>query len=519
MITRGEEHLPQIARSALLVFAGTIIGMLVGLIGRLIIARYVSQEEYGVYSLVIVIINIAVIVSLFGLDAGIARQVAYYRTKTDIIKTTSIIISALKIVAISSFCIAIIVFFTADIVANYLLMVPELVLPLRIACVCIPLLSFMTLFVAVFRGFGQVEPAVYFQNILRNALFPALLLIVINLNISFIGVFWAMVVSVAVTFICFVIYTVKRERLIGLIQKTTTSFRDEAKELLAFSLPLLSIMIIGTVISWTDILLLGYFKTATDVGLYNAALPLVNMLPLIVAAINFIFVPLVTQSFVLNRMAEIRANYAALSKWIYALTLPIFLILLLFPGMVVTILFGPSYATASIALQILACGYFISTILGLNGAVLLALGQTRFIMLSSLISAIINIVLNCILIPQFSIAGAALATTVALVLRNVMLSLRLYKIGKVNPFARNYLKPAIASIVLILMLYLFVKSVISVYDIWILPVLFVVFLIIYALSMLLTKSVDKADIMMLLTIEERLGMDLTSLKKVIKKLL
>jgi len=46
---------------------------------------------------------------------------------------------------------------------------------------------------------------------------------------------------------------------------------------------------------------------------------------------------------------------------------------------------------------------------------------------------------------------------------------------------------------------------------------FLTFVVIYALSLLVTKSFDKEDIMILLSIENRLGVNLSWLKNILKK--
>jgi hypothetical protein len=48
-------------------------------------------------------------------------------------------------------------------------------------------------------------------------------------------------------------------------------------------------------------------------------------------------------------------------------------------------------------------------------------------------------------------------------------------------------------------------------------VLFSLFLVSYGLSMLFTKSFDEEDIMILLTIENRLGIDLALIKRILKR--
>jgi hypothetical protein len=52
---------------------------------------------------------------------------------------------------------------------------------------------------------------------------------------------------------------------------------------------------------------------------------------------------------------------------------------------------------------------------------------------------------------------------------------------------------------------------------WMLPLLFILFFVIYSISLLLTKSFDSEDIMILLEIEKRMGINLKTIKKILKR--
>jgi hypothetical protein len=59
-------------------FIGTIIGMLLGFVGRVILVRFTTQIEYGIYCLALVIISIFVIISTLGLSEGSTRYITYF---------------------------------------------------------------------------------------------------------------------------------------------------------------------------------------------------------------------------------------------------------------------------------------------------------------------------------------------------------------------------------------------------------------------------------------------------------
>ena len=510
-----DESLRKIARGAGLVLIGTGLAMVLGMISRIIIARYVTQGEYGVYSLALTIVNILVVIATLGLKSGTPRQLAFYRGKGEESKIKGVVFSSLQIAAISSVLISLVVFLTSDLISTKLFHITELSAALRIFCLAIPFIVLINVLASIFQGFDRAEPSAYFQNISRNALFPILLGVVILLNLQFMGVIYAFMISIVLTFIIFSIYTGKNLPLASK-SKEDVSVVSSGKELLLFSLPLL-ISMFSSIITWTDTLILGYFTTPDKVGLYNAALPLVHLLPVVLGAAVFLYVPLMSQLYARDKKSEIKRSYAALTKWIYAATVPIFLILILFPEATLKILFGSGYIAAAPALRILSVGFFIHSILGTNFYTLMVMGKTRFLMWTTLITVIGNIILNIVMIPLWGIVGAAIATTLTRSLCSLAWTLKVYSLLKIHPFTKNYLKPAIASIVLILIIYAAVENLITVIPLWLLPLLFILFLGIYALSALLTKSFDKEDIMMLLTIEERSGIDLTAVKRILKR--
>ena len=65
------------------VFTGTIIGMLFGFVSRIIIVRFITQSEYGIYSLALVLMSIFVTISTLGLQEGSTRYIAYFRGKNE----------------------------------------------------------------------------------------------------------------------------------------------------------------------------------------------------------------------------------------------------------------------------------------------------------------------------------------------------------------------------------------------------------------------------------------------------
>ena len=80
---RFNQSLQKIAKGTGIIFTGTIIGMLLGFVGRVIIVRYITQTEYDIYYLALVILSIFVTIPTLGLSEGSARYIAYFRGKKE----------------------------------------------------------------------------------------------------------------------------------------------------------------------------------------------------------------------------------------------------------------------------------------------------------------------------------------------------------------------------------------------------------------------------------------------------
>ncbi|MCK4732054.1 MAG: oligosaccharide flippase family protein [Methanophagales archaeon] len=148
---------------------------------------------------------------------------------------------------------------------------------------------------------------------------------------------------------------------------------------------------LGMIIAWADTLMLGYFKTSAMVGLYNTAHPLAHFITSPLEALLLVYMPVTSGLYAKGKMSEMRRNFSVLTKWLCSLTLPLFLILFLFPDVVLNFLFGANYIFAATALRILSLGFIVNNFLGPNGATLIAIGESKFIMWATLATAVLNV--------------------------------------------------------------------------------------------------------------------------------
>jgi O-antigen/teichoic acid export membrane protein len=510
------ESLQKVAKGTAISFIGTIIGLGLSFATTVVVVRHVTQSEYGIYSLAITVVGIVVMLSLLGLEGGVARYIGYFKGKDDVKRISAVGYSSIKFALIAAIPLSLILFFTSDLIAANIFHGSGLSLPLKILAIGLPFSVLITVFTSIFRGLEKVEVGVYFVNFLMPSIFLVLVLAVtLWWGFGFMAIIYAYLASILFTFIAISIYTRKRLPF-PLMGRDRGS--PVGRELLLFSLPLLATGSLGVIMSYTDTLMLGNMMTSGDVGLYNTAVPLAYLLILPNSALLIIYTPVISGLYARNLMNEIKRNYVIVTKWISSLVLPLFLVLFLFPETVLDLIYSSNYIPASIALRILALGQIINVFLGPNGATLISLGKTRFYMWVSIVCAGVNVVLNILLIPLWGIAGAAVATSLSLVLMKIMRGIKLYSIAGTQPLSKNLLKPVLTSSGLIIIIYFIATNFIEV-TFWMLPIIFILFYALYFLSMLITKSFDQEDIAMLLEIERRIGINASPIKRVVARFL
>jgi len=511
------EPLKKIARGATILMVGMFLGLLLQFIARLIVARYALETDYGIFSLALVVLTFAMMLASLGLHVGATRYIAHFRAMGDAAKVRGTISGSLLMAATASVVIGVALFFGAEAIALNIFHTPDLIPGLKIFSIGVPFFTLINVLVALFRGFDRVEPQAYFQFILLNTLFPLLLAMPVFLKLPFVSVFYVYLATLVLTFIALSIYTVKK------LPPLTAFAGDKAgipvtKELLLFSLPLFGNSICAMVMTWTDSLMLGYFKTPDVVGLYNSAYPSAQFIVQPLAALALIYVPVATALYSQNLMAELRRNYAVVTKWLVSLTLPIFLVLCLFPEVTLNLFFGSEYVAAAPALRLLAFGFMLNNLFGPNGPMLVAMGKPMFLLWAGLAAAGANVILNIALIPPLGIVGAAVASVAAMTLGNVVPVAKLYFSYRAQPLSKNLLKPLVLSIGLAFLFQLIINSFITV-TWWMLLLLFILYYAIYGIATVLTRSFDREDIALLLQIEKRSGINVTPIKKVLSKFL
>lgn len=169
-----------------------------------------------------------------------------------------------------------------------------------------------------------------------------------------------------------------------------------------------------TVYTNLDNVMLGFMTTDIDVGYYNAAVKIKNMLTSLVTSLGTVLLPRASYYVENGMIKEFKRITQKALSFVFLVATPMMLYFILFAKEGIYFLSGPSYANSIVPMQLIMPTLLcvgITNILGIQ--MLVPLGKEKVVLYSEIVGGVVDVVLNAILIPQYASAGAAIGTLVA----------------------------------------------------------------------------------------------------------
>ncbi len=178
--------------------------------------------------------------------------------------------------------------------------------------------------------------------------------------------------------------------------------------MLAASWPLMGSLLLQSLFTGANVVLLQYFQGDGAVGWYDAASKWVmNMLNIIPSLFTFAVFPVLSRQAAENR-ERLRRSYQISAKLLTIVALPMAVCITLLATPMVWLLSGQQYLPhGAIALRILIWSILLGWINSLTNYVLIALDRQRFVVWASAARVVFAVAANIILVPRFSYVASA----------------------------------------------------------------------------------------------------------------
>ena len=431
------------------------------------IARFLKETEFGKFNFAIAFTAISLIFIDLGLQPLLVREIS---RKNNIagkyISHTIIIKSVLSIIG----------FLIVIIIMNLMKYAPDVRLTVYLMFISTIFKSLTDALSSVFLALERMHWDTFIKA-LRAGLLVSLVFFGLLKNFHLIYVasmyaiteFIVLLLCIAILFTRFIKFTVKIQK--GLIKYLTLE-----------SLPFALTVLFYSIYFYIDSVMLSKMRGLYEVGIYSAAYNLTIAL----VSIPYIYVYSIFPSlsrFYVNSRGSIEFAYKKSLLYISLIALPITAILFFAGDNIIHFLYGPGYHKSVLVLKIVAITIFFRFITFVNGIVIISIDKQKQRLYYQGATAIINIVLNFVLIPYYGYLGAAIATVATELFLFITYFSPVAEYLKTWHYISLLIKPAIAGLIASLLFFISINTFIKI----------ALFLILYFVLLLMLKVFKSED--------------------------
>jgi O-antigen/teichoic acid export membrane protein len=443
-----EKELLDVTKRSGIVFFGGIRGASLNFIFMLIVTRYIGTLTYGHFIYIYTVISFFPLLCALGLDNGLLYFIPKKMVNNETDDRNRLISFSFVVSFIVSIAVVVLIIAMSDFIASEILHRQNLAFVLRMLAPLIILLTFRRMADVIYRSVGNVATFVKNQSLITPVVQILAIIVFISLGYAIGGLIGAFYVGLSISSIILLVDLKKLNLFTRFSFRAAGSYRD----IFAYSIPLLLSSLIAFFGSKADILFIGHTISSERVAVYNVAFQIGIMTNFALVAFNSIFASVITSLYYKAEYAKLAGLYKTITKWMVASNVICFSIILLFSEDILRI-FGEAFVVGSKALILVSIGQLFSVGVGSAGLMITMTGKPKYSLYINLMTAIVNIVLNYVLIPIYGISGAGLASLVTVATANIARLIVVYRTLRIHPYDWSYLKiiiPALVSFVIVL---------------------------------------------------------------------
>lgn len=403
-----------------------------------VFSRMLGPEGFGLYMLSFSISEVISKFSAIGLEGGMLKLTGRYLALDQAAEVRWILHRVIWIGFFFSFAVTGLSWAIAPFIANDLINKAALTTPFRLFCLSIPWLCMSWIVLYSIRSTLDMK----YENLIKSFIEPVVTLIlgVISLSVFKMGVeglAWAHLLASVIGFAVSLFFFYR------LFPHSQRPDKVDWRDLFNTSIPMGGLSALGMFKVKVDLFFIGRFLPLSSVGIYSAIIEINQALSKMRSLFDPILVPMV-QSFHEKIEKERMSQSLSLGlRWVSIPVLGVMGTMLLFPEAYLGF-FGDNFETGIKALCIYAIGQVIASIFGVLENVLAVTGYaySMFFQLSLMVS--VNLVLLTFLVPKYGIEGAALVSTLYLIVINTWRIFFVKQKMQVWPIRKHLIKPFLA---------------------------------------------------------------------------
>lgn len=471
-------------------FLGAVISVIVGFFFKVYLSRVLGADALGIYSLGITTIGVLGIFLSFGYGNGLIRFISKYKATQNYNK----LVSYLTNTSIINLCfvlpISFLFYFFPEIIADNTLKTPKLKEYIPLFGLMMFVNSFLILAEQTIRGLQEVKKSTIINTFLRLPFKIGLVVVFFNWGWRLEGYIIAEVLGSVLAFI-FLIIIIKR-LLPGLTDFKRDNFNNEEKK---YSLNLLitnSVLALGR---HGDKIVLVYFLSTFELGIYSVTLTIAAFIPLVLTSVNSIFSPIISQLYSQNKLKDLASYFQLSGRYIFLLSFPLMVFIFLFSKPIMS-LFGNDFIQGSFLLSLIVIGQLINVSMGSVGLMLQMTGLEKPMRDISIVTSLISFLLYFVLISKWGLVGLGVVYIFNILLQNIACTYVLNKHLNIHLFHSEYIKLIVLFCSLCLPSYFIIEGInFNTNPLFLVSVLLIIYVVFFFLWFLFFSKKDLPQIL------------------------
>lgn len=412
-------------------FALKIAATGLAFVTSIILARVLGVEGYGIYAYAMALVGLLGIPASLGLPQLVLRNVAAYQARSEWGLMRGLLRWANQAVLLTSLGFGVIALLVSLALRDHFN--PTMLAAFFLALSTLPLVALNALRASTLRGLGYVALAQLPGSLIRPFSFLALVVVTYLLLGNRFNASWAVGVQVGAMAIALGFGILMMMRHMPKEVNDTPPVYD-SRTWVGSALPFLLIGGMQLINNQTDIVMLGALQGAEAVGIYRVATRTAQLVVFVLGAASAVLQPTIAKLYAARDMQRLQRVATQSARVVLLVSVPVAIVLIVF-GRWILVIFGQEFTKGATALAILSVGQLVNAGMGFVGILLSMTGHERDTARSVGIAAVVNVVLNAILIPVWGINGAATATATSLVVWNLILAVQVVRRLGIYPTA------------------------------------------------------------------------------------
>lgn len=425
-------HLAELIGNSSRLFLSELFSQIVAFLQVIMIVRFLGAANYGLFALVIVYVT--VVNQL--IDFRIKEAVVKYLSEFLIRKDQGRLWASLKLCYLLDFITGVIAFliafFTAQLVATFIMHNAQ-------AACLIQLFAFMLLIstldnscsgvLIVFEKFTALSIYAIASASLRFILVGVILLLGFGIKGVLAGyIIAALISSTAIVFIS--LSTIKKSVWFPGIAGSISLLKDRWREIAAFLININFNESITLVVKNIDVLILGYFRAPTEVGLYRLAKNFTEILSLLSNSVYTAIYPQFSRLWADRRKEEFKALIKRITIFMGGITLPLTVGLFLAIPWIIRVFVGEGFSPVASLVKIMVWGIAAAVVSLWVRPVFLSMGRPGVLTIINMCNALMLLVLSLIFVPRFGYFASAVIYTYPYIAGHLLAALVAWRILK-----------------------------------------------------------------------------------------